>query len=146
MLLSYFAQRPPLVAIRCEDRDLLLGVLIAKPFRLDAALYLSRQEKAVKFKTTKGTWCLQIDLLEVPNGVELNSYIYTINTSNDYKNIIVPVHDILIPDTIDVGFYAYFDFISCTPSTSYRKYDGTEFHSLCYKINRRSMATLLRVS
>ena len=84
-------------------------------------------------------------LLEVPNGVELNSHTYIVNTSNDFKNIIVPIYEILVPDPINTGYYAYFDFISCTLAESYRKNDGTEVYSTCYKINRRCMTALLNM-
>ena len=90
-----FAQRPPLVAIQSEEHGLLLGLLRAKPIQLEKALCLNQQEKHVKFRAKKGTWCIKIDLLKVPDGVELNSHTYAINASNDYKDVLVPVHECL---------------------------------------------------
>ena len=142
---TYFAEKPPLVAIQSEEHGLLLGLLTTQPFKLEAPLHLKdiRKSQAVKFRAAKGTWCLKIDLFEIPNGVELSSNTYIINDSIDFKNIIVPVYEIIMPDPISTVFYAYSEFISCTLAESFRKHDDTEEYSRCYKINRRSMTTLL---
>ena len=134
-----------MVAIQSEEHGLLLGLLTTQPFKLEAPLHLKdiRKSQAVKFRAAKGIWCLKIDLLEIPNGVELSSNTYIINDSIDFKNIIVPVYEIIMPDPISTVFYAYSEFISCTLAESFRKYDDTEEYSRCYKINRRSMTTLL---
>ena len=143
----WFNQRPPIVALRLpsDEQILMLGLLKSIPFQLDEALYLKRQDKAVRFRASKGTWCLKIDLLKVPDGVELNSHIYIVNTLNDHNDIIVPVYETLMPNPIDESFWAYSEFISCVVSESYRKHGGTQVYVKNFKINHRSMTALLRM-
>ena len=149
--LSHHQKTPPMVAFVFKNR-IHFGLSREQPFQIQNSLFAKDQlNQPVQFRCKARTWCLKIDLLVRLNGTSLNQYVYVDDTNNNSKAIIIPVFELITPESLNFNedyarFNACYEFINYKTSESYSHPGQQTVYLYNYIILRACVTEIIRLS